>query len=135
MCCSLYQYITVWYTGLMGKWIHCVTTHGISISFLPIFIFDLCLCIQNININMGKLLHMDCIHIWFVEHNNFSSLRVTWLLKCRHSNPDLFLFSAFNYDESSHMKFWMIGSSQNWVLYFIWSERGVFPCLQYEFPF
>ena len=53
----------------------------------------------------GNLHRTNCIHIWLLKHTNFSSLRVTWFLTCRMSDPDPLIFSDFNYDESPTWNF------------------------------
>ena len=42
---------------------------------------------------------------------NLLSLRVTWFIICRPPDTYTFLFSDFNSDDSSHMKYWMVVSS------------------------
>ena len=60
--------------------------------------------------------YMNCIHICLLKHTNFSSLRVTWFITCRTSDPDPLLFSNFKSDDSPWMNCNMVGSYQNWVL-------------------
>ena len=80
----------------------------------------------------GNLHHMDCIHIWLLKQTKLLALRVTWFLMCRPLDPDPLLFSHFDPEESPRMKFWIVESFYDWVFYFIFLGRVVFPCLQYE---
>ena len=69
--------------------------------------------------------YMNFIHICLLKRTNFSSLRVTWFLSYRPYDTDPLLFYKFNYDDSPHMKCWLFGSSQHWVLH-VFIERSIF---------
>ena len=55
----------------------------------------------------------------------FSSLRDTWFLNFIPSNPDPLIFSGFNSNYSPCIKFWMVGSPQYWVLYFVCLRESI----------
>ena len=106
----------------------CVTTSNVLLHMVSSSVFFLLslflICIKKIKI-WGNLSRMDCIQIWL-------QLSVTWFIICRTPDPDPLLFSDFNSDESSNMKFCMVGSSYHWVIYFICLGRVVLPRLQHE---
>ena len=84
------------------------------------------------NLNQGQTTSQRIYTYMNPQKYQFSSLRVTWFIMRRPSYPDPLLFSNFKCDNSPHIKCCLFGSSQHWVLYFLWSEIGVLSRLQYE---
>ena len=81
------------------------------------------------NINMGE----TTLHILYPYITPQTPI-FPWFVKFRPTYPDPSLFYDFRYDKLTHMKGWMVGLSYHWMLYLIFSGRGVLTYLQYDYP-
>ena len=134
-CCS-----SIWQCGTHALRL---TRSNLLLHMVSAFVFFLLLffflanflCIQNTKYKSVETYTGQTVSAYDSSNTQFLSLRTTWFLMCRPPDPNPLIFSEFNSGESPNIKCCMVGSSCNWVLYFIFSRRWLLLYLQYEAPF
>ena len=112
-----------------GRYVFWVTGSNLLLRMVSTSVFLFLIFVKLENINMGE----TTLHILYPYITPQTPIFL-WFVKYRPTYPDPFLFYDFSYDKLTHMKGWMVGLSYHWMLYLIFSGRGVLTYLQYDYP-
>ena len=118
------------YGRLEASYYHPWCQHQVSSIF---FLRWIILWVTNTKYKYGSTYTIETVSIYDSSNiPTFNHWELLNLLRVYYPILILCYFLTSTLMSPSHLKFWIVGSLQYWVLYFLCSGRGVLPCIQYE---